>query len=242
MGIITATITTIAMRERALFTLLSWFSPSFPTGAFSFSHALETAIEDGRVHDVADLVAYATTVLEHGAGGADAAFLALALRACVTQDDAALLAIAERAAAMRGSAELALESEAQGRAFLTTIRATTGSERIAQLVAALDARAITPTLPIAVAVAAAASELPAESVVLAFLHGVAQNLVSAGVRLVPLGQTDGQRAIAALAPVVERGVARALAVATPDEVTTAAPFIDILSMRHETLYTRLFLS
>ena len=73
----------------------------------------------------------------------------------------------------------------------------------------------------------------------AYLHAFAGNLVSAGVRLVPLGQTDGQLALAALEPAVAAAMAAALA--TPlDDVTSAAPLIDWCSMRHETQYTRLY--
>ena len=74
-----------------------------------------------------------------------------------------------------------------------------------------------------------------------WLGAFSANLVSAGVRLVPLGQTDGQMATAALIPVVEEAAEAALA-ADLDRLGTAAPVLDLLSMRHETQYTRLFRS
>jgi urease accessory protein len=225
-----------------LLRLLAWMSPAFPTGAFSFSHGLETAVEDGRVKRVEDLVGYATTAITRGAGQLDAAFLVLAYRAVIARDDAALIDVAERAAAMRGSAELALESRVQGQAFLTTVRAAWPSPDIDAPAAVLRSAGIEIAHPIAVALAAAAARLPLDATLEAFLHGFAANLVSAGVRVIPLGQTDGQRALAALEPVVARAAALALDVADVDDLGASAPLIDLLSIRHETQYTRLFRS
>ena len=96
-------------------------------------------------------------------------------------------------------------------------------------------------LPVVVGVAAAAHGVPVAAALTAYLHAFAGTIVSAGVRLIPLGQSDGQRVIAAL----ERVIAATAAdiVATPlDEIGTAAPLVDWCSMRHETQYTRLFRS
>jgi urease accessory protein len=83
--------------------------------------------------------------------------------------------------------------------------------------------------------------VPLEPALAAFLQAFAANLVSAGVRLVPLGQSDGQLVVAALEAAVAAAARQALA--TPlDEVGTAAPIVDWCSMRHETQYTRLFRS
>jgi urease accessory protein len=95
--------------------------------------------------------------------------------------------------------------------------------------------------PVAVAVAAAGHGITAAPALHAYLHAVTANLISAGVRLIPLGQTDGQRVLAALASVVAEAAERAFA--TPlDEVGVAAFRADIAGMRHETQYTRLFRS
>ena len=138
-----------------LLRLLAWMSPSFPTGAFSYSHGLETAVEDGAVHDAATLCAYVGTVLAHGAMRTDAALLALAWRAQARDDKEGLAGIAELAAAMRGSAELALESHAQGQAFLSTVRAAWPHARLDAVAELLAARDIAVASPIAVAVAGA---------------------------------------------------------------------------------------
>ena len=222
--------------------LLAWMSPSFPTGAFSYSHGLETAVEDGSVRDATTLCAYVETVLAQGAGRTDAALLALAWRAQARDDDDELAGIAELAAAMRGSAELALESHAQGRAFLSTVRAAWPHARLDAAAEMLAARDIVVASPIAVAIAGAVWEIPLDALLLAHLHAVAANLVSAGVRLVPLGQTDGQRVIAALEGRIRIAARLAADVTDADAVCAAAPVIDLLSIRHETQYTRLFRS
>jgi urease accessory protein len=222
---------TMAMlTEAGLLRLLTWLSPAYPLGAFSYSHGLEFAVEEGLVRDRATLEEWIATVIAAGAGRSDAALFAAAWRAVGDE----LCDIIALAAAWRGAGELALESMAQGAAFLATTRAAWPHP-------ALDALPSPVALPVAVAAACAAHGVPLQPAVLGYLNAFAANLVSAGVRLVPLGQTDGQRVLAALAPVVAATTQRALA--TPlDEVGTAAPMLDWCAMRHETQYTRLFRS
>ncbi len=141
------------------------------------------------------------------------------------------------AAAWRGTAEMALESEAQGQAFLTATRAAWPHP----LLDALAGSGETIVLPVAVGAAAGAAEIPLDLSLQAYLQSLAGNLVSAGLRLIPLGQTDGQRVIAGLAPIVAECARRALA-AELETAGSAAPLIDWCSMRHETQYTRLFRS
>ncbi|TLY53402.1 MAG: urease accessory protein UreF [Gammaproteobacteria bacterium] len=221
----------------ALAKLLAWTSPSYPTGAFCYSHGLEWAVEEGSVRDVATLVDYTGAVLTRGGGWVDAVLFARAYECA--HNAAALDAIAELAVAFRGSAETALESCQQGAAFL-------GVTRKAWPHALLDAFAARHAdLPvahsIAMALACAAHDVPCEPALSAWLHGTCANLVSAGVRLVPLGQTDGQIATARLASIIAGVVADALA-ASLDDLGTAAPLLELCSIRHETQYTRLFRS
>ena len=95
--------------------------------------------------------------------------------------------------------------------------------------------------PVAVAVTAAGHAVPLSPALHAFLHAAAANLISAGVRLIPLGQTDGQRVLAALEPAIAATAARAMATAL-DDIGGAAFRADLAAMRHETQYTRLFRS
>lgn len=222
-----------------LYRLLAWLSPAYPVGAFSYSHGVETAVEEGLIKDRASLVAWLESVLERGTGLVDGALLAAAWRAVEGADWAAFDAIAERAAAWRGTAEMALESRQQGGSFLSITRTAwphpaldTAHERTGGELA----------LPVAVALAAAAHGIALESALGGYLHAFTANLISAAVRTVPLGQTDGQRALAALEPAVRRTARAALIAVSLDDIGTSTPLLDWCSLRHETQYTRLFRS
>jgi urease accessory protein len=230
-------ITTIT--EAGLYRLLTWLSPSYPVGAYSYSHGIEHAVEAAIVTGRDGLVAYVAAALEEGAARVDAALLAAAWRAARDGDDTRLDEIADLAAAWRGTAELALESDAQGRAFLAATRAAWPHRRLDEFAARRADAAV--ALPVAVGIAAALHEVGLMPALEGFLHSFAANLVSAGMRLIPLGQTDGQRALAALEPVVARAT-EAAATTTLDEIATSAPLLDWCSMRHEGQYTRLFRS
>ncbi len=221
----------------ALYRLMSWLSPSYPVGAFSYSGGLEWAVEAGDVGDADTLRAWLEVVLSAGGGFCDAVFLVHAHRAVLAHDDAALAQVAELAAAFAPSKERHLETCAQGEAFLKITRAAWPAQALDRLAAWSGPVAY----PVAVGAAAAGHAIALAPALQAFLHASAANLVSAGVRLIPLGQTDGQRVLAALEPVIADTLARALH--TPlDEIGSAALRADMASMRHETQYTRLFRS
>jgi urease accessory protein len=224
----------------ALKKLLAWLSPSFPVGGFSYSHGLEWAIEDGTVKTPADLEAWLADILRHGAGWSDAVLFAHAHRAASADDGAGLAAIDELAVALQPSKERRLEATAQGRAFLSTVAATWPNERLATAASAFPSDAPV-AYAVAVALACGAHDIPLAPALNAFLGGFVANLVSAAVRAVPLGQTDGQRVIAALSPLAE-STARSASEATLDDLGGAAWRADIASMKHETQYTRLFRS
>ena len=160
-------------------------------------------------------------------------------RAVAAGDDAALRAIAELAAAFVSSKERFLETTAQGRAFLEVTRAAWPCPALDRLAAAWDGPV---ALPIAVGVACAGHGIACEPALHAFLHAMAANWISAGVRLIPLGQTDGQRVLAALEGVV-RGDGGARAGRRRSTRSARSAFrADLAGMRHETQYTRLFRS
>ncbi len=234
MGMVISTPTDPAALQR----LLSWLSPAYPVGAYTYSHGLEMAVESGAVRNRADLADYVATVLRSGAGRIDGALLAAAFRAAKAGDDAALDAVAELAAAWRGTAELALETTAQGNAFVKVTAAAWGEARL-RMLATRNPDGIAH--PVAFGAAAAWQGVSLRIALFGFLSAFAANIVSAGVRLVPLGQTDGQIATAALLPELEAATDAALA-AELDRIGTAAPVLDRFSMQHETQYTRLFRS
>jgi urease accessory protein len=223
----------------ALYRLLTWLSPACPIGAFSYSHGLEMAVEEGAVADRAGLLAYATAALRYGAGAVDGGLLALAWRAARAGEEAALDEVAELAAAWRGTAELALEATQPGAAFAAVLAAAWPDARFAGFAARHKGRL---THAVAFGAAAAWQGIALRDAAFGWLAGFAANLVSAGVRAIPLGQTDGQVATAQLLPVLEAATDAALAVTGPDRLASCAPALDLFSMRHETQYTRLFRS
>jgi urease accessory protein len=256
------------VNEAALYRLLTWSSPGYPTGAFSYSHGLEWAVESGLVNNLEALVDYVQAVLSRGGAWVGAVLFAHAWRATHQlaeldvsrytstrtpvppgnrsrhEQSAALAALdnlAELAAAFRGSAETALESHQQGIAFLDVTRKAWPHPTLDALAKRNADKGIPIAHCIAVAVACAAHEIALVPALQAYLHAVAANLVSAGARLIPLGQTHAQIAIARLAATIGEIADRALSTAL-DDLGTAAPALEICSLRHETQYTRLFRS
>ena len=222
---------------RVLARLMTWLSPAYPVGGYSYSHGLEWAVEARKVIDAGTLGSWIEDILSHGAGRSDAIFLAEAWRAAAAGNERLLAETVELAAALTPSAERRLETLAQGAAFLTATQAVwpvPGLERLA-------AEGAEVAYPVAVGACAAAHHLPLAATAQAFVQAFAASLVSAGVRLIPLGQTDGLRVLARLEPSIPLIVAEALA-ASLDDLGGAAVAADIASMRHETQYTRLFRS
>lgn len=210
----------------ALLTLAQWLSPAYPVGAFSYSHGLEWAVQAGDVSDAASFQGWLSDVLEHGAGRNDAILLAAAFGEPAPE---ALQDLNDLAIAMSPSPERRLETVQQGQAFCRTTSAIWPAE--------LDGLAY----PVAVGAAARLAGLPLQETLLFYLHGFAGNLSSAALRLVPLGQTEGQAALAALAPLCEHLAAEAQTLSL-DDLGGAAFLADIASMKHETQYARLFRS
>ncbi|AXQ93098.1 urease accessory protein UreF [Cereibacter azotoformans] len=207
--------------SRALLTLVQWLSPAFPTGAFAYSHGLEWAIAEGEVQDAAGVEQWVADILRFGSGRTDAILLAHALKG---HD---LEALSDLARALAPSAERLRETEEQGAAFAATTAALTG-------------RALPPRpLPVAIGQAAAALGRPVTEVLELTLHAFAANLVSAAVRFVPLGQTEGQAILSSLHPLIEE-IARESAEAPIEAIGSAAVRGDLAAMRHETQQVRIF--
>ncbi len=222
-----------------LYRLLAWLSPAYPIGAFSYSHGVETAVEEGFIKDRASLVAWLASVLSQGTGAVDGALFAAAWRAAAQEDWPGFDAVAERAAAWRGTSEMALESRQQGGSFLSITRTAWPHPALDAAYARLGGEL---SLPVAVALAAAAHGVSLEQAIGGYLHAFTANLISAAVRTVPLGQSDGQLALAALESSVNTAAQAAMVVTSLDEVGTGTPLLDWCSLRHETQYTRLFRS
>lgn len=209
--------------DGGLLKLSQWLSPGFPISAYAYSHGLETAIARGDVRDAETLGDWITTVLAVGAGRNDAILLCLTLKG-----DMPVETLAEMAEALAGSAERWEETRAQGMAFAETLRPM-GYE--------LDDAAY----PVVLGQAARGLDLAAQTVAALFLQSFAANLVSVGVRFIPLGQTEGQNVLAGLHETVQ-SVAAAAAKAGSGDFGGAAFASDVAAMAHETQEVRLFRS
>lgn len=229
------------LTEQALYRLMTWLSPSFPVGGYSYSHGIEFAVEDGLITDRASLTRWVEAIINHGAGRNDATLFRAAWQA-VTDDDLGILTqAAEMADALRATPEMALESTAQGRAFLDTLTKTWPEPKFQHWAKTLTGLDRPPAYAVAVGIAAASAGVPLGLGLVAYLHALAANLISAGVRLVPLGQTDGQLSQAALESPIRTAADQAIH-RPLDDFGSAAPMVDWTSMQHETQYTRLFRS
>ena len=210
----------------ALYRLMSWLSPSFPVGAFSYSHGIEYGVEAGFVRDEADLRDWIDAGLKHEFGPVNGAMLRSAYEA---HDLARAL---EEARALVPTLEFELEHKSQGEAFMLAFLAAWGEVHLPP--------GWVP-YPSAVGIAALTCGVPLRAALIAFFHSMVSNLISAGIRTVPLGQTAGQRILASLQTTAIEAADDALA-RDPEDVGAAAPMIEWTSIRHETQYTRLFRS
>jgi urease accessory protein len=222
----------------ALYRLMTWMSPAYPVGAFSYSNGIEWAVEAGDIGSAETLRTWLATTIRQGSMFCDAALFAHAHRSATDGDDEALAAVAELAVALGGAKERFLETTAQGQAFRDITCAAWPTPALDRLAAVWDGPL---AYPVVVAAACAGHRIALVPALDAFLHSVVSNLISAGMRLIPLGQTDGQRVLAALETEIAQAVAWARTIAL-DDIGSTAPRADIASMRHETQYTRLFRS
>jgi len=250
-----------AVSPAALLKLMSWLSPAFPVGAFAYSHGLEQAIHDGLIRDRATLVEWLSDLVERGSGWNDAVLLAEAWRVASVGGDCA--DIAELAEALAGSKERHIETTLQGAAFVEAAAAweapfpLTGEGKRESCTSGVPMMAPSemPTstaregrgdmlaypYPVAIGATAATHGISLGQTLTAFLHAFASNLIQAAVRLVPLGQRDGVAALAALEPSILAVAARAEK-STLDDLGACTVISDIMSMKHEVLYSRVFRS
>ena len=212
--------------ECNVLTLAQWLSPAFPVGAFAYSHGLETSIHSGVIANASDLQDWLVDVLSHGSGRNDCIVLRAAYD-CAS--DAALDDVNQTAVALSASGERVLETQLQGSAFNQTTAAIWGGEEAALC------------YPVAVGNAASLMQLDVDLTAAMYLHAFASNLVSAAVRAVPLGQSDGQRVLAALIPLCDQ-IANEIQGAMLDDLSSTAFLSDIAAMQHETLQPRIFRS
>ena len=213
----------------------------FPAGGFAHSLGLETYVQDGVVADRAGLEAFVTAHLEGSAGPADAVAVALAVRLAAGDDVAGWVALDERVDAMKAVPELRAASRQMGRQTLR-VAATLGSDAFLTAVERAAIDGLTPGHhPVAFGAALGRAGVEPELAAGAYLYTTAALLVGAGLRLIALGQLDGQRALAAMRPRIVR-LAAAAALASAEEMWSFNPGLELAAIRHATLDARLFRS
>lgn len=228
-------ITTTAMADStspvALVRLMTWLSPAFPVGAFSYSGGLEQAVSSGDVGDAGTLRGWLSSLLAHGTLWNDAVLFAEAYRS--VEDSVRLAETAALAEALSGSAERHRETMLQGEAFLAA--ASSWPHPV------LDALDGTAAYPVAVGAVSGGHGIACDAALAAYLHAVVSNLVSVAIRCGVIGQRDGVATLAGLEATIVALASAALA-STLDDLGAATIRADIASLRHETLKTRLFRS
>ncbi len=204
--------------------LMQWLSPAFPLGSFAYSHGLETSIAAGEIRSAEGLSDWLNDILSFGAGRMDAVLLACTHRGADAQDMAAL------AQALAPTRERWEETFAQGSAFARTVNAMQGAQG-----PAIEAAA----LPVALGAAARGLSVPRAQVISLYLHSFASNLISAAVRFIPLGQTEGQAVLAQLHHPIAQ-LADWAAEAQTSDLASSAIRADLAAAQHETLEVRIF--
>ena len=207
--------------DSKLITVMQWLSPAFPIGGFAYSHGLEWAINKGYVSNREELQKWVSDLLEYGSLKNDAILIKLVLQGSDPKE------INELAMALCPASERLSETQLQGGAFCKIMREVWSLE-IDEL-----------TLPIALALAAKNESIDQNLVVPAYLHSFCSNLISVAMRLIPIGQTDGQKTLRELSPLISDSV-RAVAKSDKDDLGSACFLSDVSAMQHEYLQPRVF--
>jgi urease accessory protein len=219
----------------ALTQLLRLASPMLPVGAYAYSQGMEWAVEDGAIGDEADALAWIADLLQFNVGTLEAPMWRRLHRAWQERDDASARHWNERFIATRETAEFRSETLQMGGALRAVLEATREIDT-----AALD-RIAAPAFPTAFSFAAHGLGIPLREGLTGYLWAWAENQVSAAMKLVPLGQSSGQRMLVSLIALLP-GIADGALALEEDGLSNFAPALAIASSRHETQYTRLFRS
>ena len=204
-----------------IITLQQWLSPAFPVGAFAYSHGIEWAIETDKIKNGTELHDWILDLLQFGSVRSDAILVALSYKSDQPRE------LNKLALALCPARERIDETQLQGTAFCSVLRHVWGQE-LNDFV-----------LPVALGQAARTIGMPEGMCVSGFLHAFCSNLISVAVRLVPLGQTAGQRVLHHLIPVICDQSASAV-LANEADLTSHSFLSDVAAMRHETMQTRVF--
>jgi len=218
---------------------LMWLaSPALPVGGFSYSEALEAAVDSGRVADADQAARWLVDQLQLALGRSELAVAAKAFGAWRRGDTDSVRALNDWVLTTRETRELRAQTEQMGRSLAAWLKNRAGDDA---RVATLAALAPAPTWPVAFALAATQTGAPLREALLSLAFGWAENMVQAALKAVPLGQRAGQRILAGLVDAIPGVVDHAMSL-RDGERQAFAPMLAILSSRHETQYSRLFRS
>jgi len=229
------------MTDTRLLSLLHFGDSAFPTGGYAHSFGLETYCQAGLVRGREDLERFLLAQLEGSAGPCDATAAVGTLRSATSQDLAACHAIDETLEAMKPVREFREASRQMGRQTLRVAAALTGDPRLVAYAGDVDKALVPGHHAVAYGLTAAALGWTPEAAATAYLYSATALLVGAALRLLSMGQLEGQRVLWSLHPVIER-VAREAAARDVSEIWSFAPGLELAGIRHAALDMRLFRS
>ncbi len=234
----TAMSTDTSTTGESLLALLQFTDSFFPSGAFAHSFGLETYVQDGQVHDRETLQSFLISTLDHGIRTGDALAVSVAYNATEIEQ---IVDLDQRLSAMKISRESREGSAKIGKQFLRGAATLSESRMLDEYTKRIQAGECVGHHAIAYGLVGCAAKIDLRLILLGYLHAFVVNQVSAAVRLIPLKPTEGQQIIQHLRTNILE-VAEFAQSADMDDLGGFTPGLDIQSMRHERLYSRLFIS
>ncbi|MBI5043405.1 MAG: urease accessory protein UreF [Nitrospirae bacterium] len=213
----------------------------FPSGAFAHSFGLETYVSEGLIKNRDGLIRFLTSYLTGMIGRCDAVFARLSYESAKNQDIANIARLDKLIHSMKLTREMREGSIHIGRQIICVIGEMYKSDLLNMLLNMIKEKSMYGHHPVVSGAVSSVLGMDIEDALLAYLYSNVSGLVAAGIRLIPLGHTDGQRVINEIKPLLVR-IAKEAESLKEDDISSFAPSIEIMSMRHEYLYTRLFKS
>ncbi|GAX34850.1 urease accessory protein UreF [Nodularia sp. NIES-3585] len=227
---------TITLTDTNLLYILQLASSGLPVGAYSYSEGLEMLVEKGIISDQASLKHWLESELHYGAIRLDGAVMVRAEQSASMGNNSALSHWNMWLSAARETQELRASSWQMGRSLTQLL-----GKLQPEIIPLVNAVGNPCNYAIAFGIAVAHWQINIKGALLAYLHSWATNLITAGVKLIPLGQTAGQELLLELQPLISTAVGEILAL-EDDELSCCSWGLSLASMQHESQYTRLFRS
>ncbi|MDZ8053943.1 MAG: urease accessory protein UreF [Aulosira sp. ZfuVER01] len=226
----------ITLTDSCFLSILQLTSPALPVGAYSYSEGLETLVEQGVIANQQNLQEWLNSQLRYGAIRVEAAVMLRAYKSVKIGDLEALIHWNRWLSAARETEELRNSSWQMGRSLIQLL-----GKLQPQILPITSSVGNPCNYAIAFGIAAAHWQVDVKAGLLGYLHSWASNLITAGVKLIPLGQTAGQQLLLDLQELLSTTAVEILAL-EDDELSCCTWGLSLASMQHETLYTRLFRS